>query len=486
MQSASHNARVSEETQRIVVVDLDHTLLLHDTLHEQLARILFQPARLPGLLAALTRGKAALKAYCTDHIDLNLDTLKTSAEVIAFIEAERANGSRIVLCTAADARLAKNVADRVGLFDEVIGTEHGNNLKGAAKAELLAARFPRGFVYAADHSSDLAVWEKSDGIVLAGADARTAEKARRLDKPILQVFPKEKHSSILSAWVKALRMHHWAKNLLIFVPVMLAHQWSDFALLTKIFSGFLLLLATTSASYVVNDLADLDADRQHATKRSRPIASGAIPITQAIAFAVITIPVAIFLAFPLNPLFGGALLTYLVLTLGYSFGLKGIPLLDVFIIGLLFTIRLVMGTVFIDAALPLWLLTFSMFFFFSLAMAKRHTEIMRANTVGGDSIGYRGYEAADWPLTLAIGISAGLGSLIILVLYMVEEAFRVVGYTRPPALWLIALLLSIWIGRIWLLTHRGKMNDDPVVFALKDRVSQVIAAAIGLCFLVAV
>jgi 4-hydroxybenzoate polyprenyltransferase/phosphoserine phosphatase len=486
MQTIQEVTPERKRSQRVVVIDMDHTLLLHDTLHEQLARILFQPKRIPGLLAALTAGKAAFKAYCTDHIDLNFDALRTCPEVLSFIEAERANGSLIVLCTAANMRLASAIAERIGLFDEVIGTESGQNLKGVAKASLLSARFPQGFIYAGDHFSDLPVWAQSEGIVLVGTDARTTQQAEALGKPIVQRLRTESRPSAVIAWFRALRVHHWAKNFLLFAPIILAHKWFDFSLLWQVFLGFLLLLATTSAGYVINDLADLDADRQHATKCYRPIASGALPITHAIGFAILAIPTALILAFALNPLFSLELLAYLILTLAYSFRFKSVPLLDVFVIGLLFTLRIVMGATFIDVSLPLWLLTFSIFFFFSLAMAKRHTEIVRAKKVGGDSLQHRGYQVDDWPLTLTIGVGAALGSLIILVLYMVEEAFRVVGYSRPAFLWMITLFLAVWVGRIWLLTHRGQMNDDPVVFALRDRTSQAIAVMIAVCFLIAI
>ncbi len=236
---------------------------------------------------------------------------------------------------------------------------------------------------------------------------------------------------------------------------------------------------------MVNDLADIDADRLHATKRHRPIASGALPLSQAVAFPAVVIPIGLALAFWLNAAFGAALLAYLVLTFAYSFGLKRIPLLDTFIIGVLFTTRIIMGSAFIGSPLPIWLLTFSMFFF-SLSMAKRHTEVMRARGVGGDSLASRGYRAEDWPLTLNMGVTSGLASLVILVLYLVDEAFRVVGYARPEFLWAIGLFIAIWIGRVWLLTHRGQMNDDPVDFALRDRSSQLIALVIGVLFLIAI
>jgi len=273
--------------------------------------------------------------------------------------------------------------------------------------------------------------------------------------------------------------------MLMFVPLVLAHEWADAATVLRTIAGFLLLLALTSSSYLVNDLADIDADRAHATKRGRPVASGALPLAQAALVPAIAIPVALVAATLLDPWFGAALASYLVITLAYSFGLKRIALLDVFIIAVLFTTRLVMGSAFVGTPLPIWLLTFSMFFFFSLAMAKRHAEIVGARGGGAVALKARGYEPEDWPLTLNLGVSSALGSLIILVLYLVDEAFRVVGYERPAFLWLVVLCVAVWIGRIWLLTHRGRLHDDPVAFALRDRPSQAIALLVAVCFLAA-
>ncbi len=485
--TATKVSELEKPRQRVIVIDLDMTLLEHDTLHEQLARILFMPWLWLGLVRSALRGKAALKAYCADHVVLDPNALRTSEAVLDFVEREKSAGSRIVLCTAADIRVARLLASHLGLFDEVIATEKATNLKGNAKASALAARFPGGFIYAGDHVADLAVWAKADGIVLVGVTASTARRARELGKPIVAELERASSKMARSrAWIRSMRPHHWSKNLIMFTPVVLSHEWTDFGLLAQVGTGFLLLLAVTSASYFVNDIADLDADRVHASKRFRSIASGAIALPHAVAFPAIVLPVAVLGGFALNTNFGTALAAYLVLTLAYSFGLKRVPLLDTFIIGVLFTARVVMGATFVSTGLPVWLLTFSMFFFFSLATAKRHVEIVRARTVGGDSLRSRGYAPDDWPLTLAMGVTSGIGSLIILTLYMVDEAFRNVGYTRPIFLWAITLLLAIWIGRIWLLTHRGKMNDDPVAFALRDRSSQALALLVGICFLIAV
>ncbi len=471
---------------RVVVVDLDHTLARTDTLHEQLARIVFdKPHLLPGLIAALFRGKAAVKDYCARYVTLDVGRLPICDEVVALLRVERERGSYLVLCTAADHRVADAVASAVGLFDEVLASRNGINLKGAAKADRLVERFPEGFVYAGDHAADLAVWGKAESIVLVATSPATATRAKALGKPVLaELRPRAGRPSKFRDWVMALRVHHWSKNVLIFLPLILAHAWTDVPLTASTFAGFVLLLAVTSSSYLINDLADIDADRRHATKRHRPIASARLPIAQVAIVATVTLPVALILSHLLNPVFGLALTVYLIITLAYSFGLKHIPVFDVFVIAILFTTRLVMGSAFFGSSLPIWLLTFSMFFFFSMAMAKRHTEVVQARDHDGD-LSARGYQPGDWPLTLNLGISSSMGSLIILIFYLVDEAFRGVGYDRPEFLWPVVLCVAIWIGRVWLLTHRGQLTDDPVSFALRDRVSQGIALLSAICFVAA-
>lgn len=474
---------------RVVVVDLDLTLLRCDTLHEQAVRLLFaHPARLPGLLGAILRGPAAAKAYAADHVQLDPAGLLPCPEVLAFLADEKQRGAYLVLCTAADRRVAESIARHLGIFDEVIATDGTTNLKGEAKAALLAARYPQGFIYAGDHAADLKVWARSSGVVLVGTSSDTAERARALGKPIVaELRPRAARRHPLQVWAHALRVHHWSKNLLLFVPLVLAHRWADLGLVRETLLGFALLLVITSSTYLINDLADLDADRQHERKRLRPLASGELPIAHAVLFVAIAIPIALAAGFMLNVWFGCALTAYLAITLAYSFRLRRIPLLDTFTIAVLFTTRLLMGSSLVGATLPVWLITFSMFFFFSLAMAKRQAEVLQARDSGNAVVlASRGYEPGDWTLVLVLGAGSGLASLIILVLYMVDEAFRVVGYARPEFLWLISLLLSVWVGRIWLLTHRGRLNEDPVSFALRDRPSQVIAALVLVCFLIAI
>jgi 4-hydroxybenzoate polyprenyltransferase/phosphoserine phosphatase len=479
---------VAATAERVVVVDLDGTLTLADTLHEQVIRLIFRaPLQAPLALLAALRGRAALKDYCATRVTFDPASLPYCEEVLAFLRNERARGSRIVLCTAAHRSIADAVARHLGLFDDVLATDGAVNLKGPAKAAALGRSYPGGFVYAGDHAADLDVWATSTGIVLAGASRRVGEGAAALGKPIIaSLRPRDTLWSRLKTWSAALRTHQWTKNLLIFVPLLLSHNWTDWTVVLPTLLAFLLLLAVTSSTYLLNDLADLDADRQHPTKRHRPIASGKLPAGHAAIAAVAVLPAAIGLAALLDATFALGLAAYVAITVAYSFRLKRIPLLDTLVIGFLFTLRVAMGSSFVDsAAAPTWLLTFSMFFFTSLALAKRHAEIVgsRTGTTGG--LAARGYRPDDWPLTLVAGTGLGIASLVILIIYLVNEAFRVVGYARPEFLWGIVLLVAIWLGRIWLVTHRGQLSDDPVSYALRDRPSQLIAAVTGLLFLAA-
>lgn len=474
----------------VIVVDLDGTLISTDTLYEQIVRLLFRKSwKIPGAISALFKGKAAFKSYNADAIPLEASSFSYQGDLVEFLRSSKESGAHIVLCTAADVSIAEATSKHhVGLFDTVIATENGINMKGVTKAAVLKERFPDGFVYAGDSSADLAVWKEADEIILVGADKKTTRRAKGIGKPVVGEYRHmpEYAGNRFRTWAKALRVHHWAKNILIFFPLLLAHSWSDAEVVARTLLGFLLLLAVTSSSYLINDLADLDADRKHPTKRHRPIASGVIAIRDALLVPILVIPVALGAGFVLEPAFGLVLSGYLVLTLGYSFGLKRIPLLDTFIIGVLFTSRIVMGGVFLGSSPSEWLLLFSMFFFFSLAVAKRQVEVLQMKTTISASSSGRGYVPSDAPLLLTAGAGTSVASILILVLYLRSKAFNVVGYTRPEYLWLVVGAIAIWLGRIWLLTHRGQMLDDPVNFALRDKSSIMLGIFVLFAFMVSV
>ena len=285
-------------------------------------------------------------------------------------------------------------------------------------------------------------------------------------------------------WIRALRLHQWSKNVLLFAPLFLSGVFLQWEGVVRAAIGFLIFGFVASATYVINDLSDLSADRRHAVKRHRPFASGALPVVQGLIAAPLMLVVGVAAAQALSPAFALWLCIYLVTTLAYSFRLKRVPFLDVFVVGWLFTIRLLMGIALAESAPSAWLLAFSMMFFFAMALAKRHVEVSQA--APGQTIPGRGYRAEDAPLTLALGVTSTLGSVLILLNYLIGEAFPSGLYRMPSLLWAAPVLLSLWVMRIWLLAHRGELDDDPVAFAMRDRISLGMGALLGVFFLGAV
>ncbi len=466
-----------------IVVDLDHTLLRTDTLDESFVRALFHhPRAAAAALLALPRGRLAVKAALADGVPLQAAELPLREELLDWLRARALEGHALHLCTAAHQSVADAVAAELGLFESVIGSR-SHNLKGEAKAAALTELFPQGFIYAGDSRADLAVWGRAAGIVLVGAAPATAAAARRLGPPVLAEIAGELATP--RDWVRAARLHHASKNLVVFVPLILGQGWRDMGQVVDALLGFALLLLLTSSTYLLNDLADLRADRAHWSKRHRPIASARIPIRAALAAGLCGVSAALLAGLLYSvPLFMG-LGAYLVLTLAYSFGLKRVPLLDTLIIALLFGLRILVGVAALGQPISGYLMTFALFFFFSLATAKRHTEILRAGPEGAPSLAARGYRPADAELTLVVGVASALGSLIVLVLYLMQDAFLRIPYADPWWLWAPPLLIAVWLGRIWLLSHRGEMEDDPVSFAIRDRTSWGLGAAVGIAYLLA-
>ncbi|MBO9136811.1 UbiA family prenyltransferase [Rhizobium sp. B230/85] len=466
-----------------IVVDLDGTLVLSDTLHETAAMALFRnPVGFGRSLLSLTKGRHALKAALASEVNVVDEVFPLREDLVKWLREKAQEGHKLHLCSAADQTIVDKIAQRVGIFASATGSANVN-LKGKAKAAYLQKQFPSGFIYAGDHDVDIPVWEVSDGIVLAGTSQDVSQRAKMLGKPILQEF----HNTPLKVreFMRAIRVHHWTKNILLFVPIILAHEWTNPSLIAQTILAFFCLLAVTSATYLLNDIADLNADRHHWSKRSRALASGRLAISSGFFIAGSLLLGGFFVALILSLEFATALLAYLLITGSYSLGLKRVPLLDTLIIGILFTTRLIMGITLLENQRPEWLLTFAVFFFFSLATAKRHTEIVRAASSGADSLTSRGYQLEDAALTLALGVGAAIASLVVFMIFVLQELTPGFAYTRPELLSGISIIMSIWLGRIWLLSHRGQMNDDPVSFAIRDRVSIGLGIVVALLFLVA-
>jgi 4-hydroxybenzoate polyprenyltransferase len=294
----------------------------------------------------------------------------------------------------------------------------------------------------------------------------------------------EKAISLNLLWLRAIRVHQWSKNTLLFVPLFVGHVFSARAVLTSAL-GFVLLSLMSSATYILNDLADLEADRAHPTKRLRPFASGRLKVAHGLIAASMMMIAALVGAYLLPPAFAASMVAYLIVTIAYSYRLKRVPLLDVFIIGVLFTLRIVMGAEVLGIAHSPWLLSFALAFFLSLALAKRHAEVMAAAANHAEEIAGRGYRGADWPITLAFGVGVGLVSVVIMLLYMANDAAPSGFYHQIGWLYAIPALLTIWLMRIWLLSHRTDLHDDPVVFALRDPASLGLGVAVVILFYLA-
>jgi 4-hydroxybenzoate polyprenyltransferase len=399
------------------------------------------------------------------------------------VNREKLRGREVHLVTAADQSTADAVARELGLFASAIGSDGEINLKSARKLERLRETFPGGFIYAGDSPADLPVFRAARGVILCDAGASTTAAVAQSGTPLLATL--NRPAGEWRHWMRAIRLHQWSKNLLLFVPMFVGHVYGDPAVLWKTAIAFALLCVLSSATYVLNDLADLDADRQHAMKRLRPFASGDLKVFHGLIVAPAMIVLALAGALMLSPAFALALLCYLALTLWYSMGLKRVALLDVFIIGVLFTLRIVMGAAVADIGHSAWLLSFSLAFFLSLALAKRHGEVMRAARIDADEIAGRGYRGSDWPVTLSFGIGIALTSVVIMLLYMTNDAAPSGFYQHPGWLYAIPALLTIWLMRIWLLSNRMLLHDDPVVFALQDRASLVLGLAVSITFYLA-
>ncbi len=466
-----------------LAVDLDGTLLAGDTLHEGvLALLLKRPFTLLRAVPLLRQGRAAFKR----HVALAAPEVATAVpvrpQVLAWLHEQRDAGRALHLVTGADQAVADAVAERLDLFDSATGSNGALNLTAGAKARWLAARFPAGFAYAGNSRADLAVFAAAREIALVGTPREVAGAARALGRPVLREIAGAEGG--WRAWTRALRPHQWSKNLLMLVPLVLGHRLLEAAALLPVLLGMLAMCLVASGTYLLNDLADLAADRQHATKCRRPLASGRVAPMPALLLAMLLIGVPVGAALLMAPLFGAGLAGYVVVSMAYSAALKRVPLLDTLTIAGLFMTRLGLGVLLAGVPWSPWLMSFAGFFFFSLALAKRHGEVMQARGQPATALTHRGYRADDWPLTLGFGLAAGVAALQIMILFVANDAWPSRLYHTPVWLYATPPLLAVWLTRLWLLAHRQQLHDDPVVFALRDPQSWasgvLVALAIGL------
>ncbi|HLY88856.1 MAG TPA: UbiA family prenyltransferase [Acetobacteraceae bacterium] len=455
-------------------IDLDGTLLRIDSLFEAtfsavLAdwRVLFQ---LPRWLA---EGRAHLKQELAARWEFVAAQLPYDQDVVQLIELERARGRRIVLCTAADERIANAVAAHLGLFDDVIASDGSSNLRGERKAAELCRRFgEHGFVYAGNDSTDYAVWRHAAAAVVVNAPSSVARTAAELCRVAATI---DDRAPRMRAALRALRPYQWVKNVFTLVPLLAAGDFANGAGWRHSLAIMAAFCATASAIYLINDLSDLAADRAHPRKRLRPFASGALSLASGLAM----VPVLFVLGAWLGLASGAveALAVYAALSLGYTIRLKEQPLIDVFILAALYTIRLFGGGEASGHPVSMWLLGFSSFLFLSLALVKRVSELYRLQSAALSKTERRGYVVQDLPMLQMFGCASSFASAVVLSLY-VQSDTALHAYARPSMLWGVIPLLLFWQCRLWLSASRGYMNDDPIVYAARDWVSWLVFAGV--------
>lgn len=481
-QRASHPMNRLTVPPRPFVVDLDGTLLRSDLLFESaMAFVRSKPWHCLKPLVWLCRGKAFLKEQLAESTDIDVTLLPFDSDVLAMIEEQRKQGRKIVLATASHHLLAMRIAEHLKVFDDVLATSLECNLSGTHKRDLLVALYGEsGFDYVGNALDDLPIWRSAERAYVVNPLPGVGLAIESLDNVVEVV---RSGATNFRDWYKAIRIHQWAKNALIFVPLLAAHQISNPLLLLHGLLAFVFFGLCASGVYVLNDLLDLEDDRRHPSKRNRPFASGRLSIKSGLA----AFPCLLFVSFAgawwwLPWQFVAVLATYYVLTLIYSLVLKRIMALDVIALALLYTLRIIAGGAAFELELTVWMLAFSMFMFLSLALVKRYAELQAAlrNGITGKT-GGRDYYPADLAMLSSLGAASGYLSVMVLALYIHDNA-TIALYAYPRMIWFACPLLLFWITRIWMLTHRGRMNDDPVIFALRDRLSLAMGAMFGLIF----
>ena len=467
-------ARISMEPEIFpLVVDLDGTLTKTDLLHENFFESLTQGLkRHVSACIVVRQGKAQLKAALAEASSIDYELLPYNESVLTLIQEAREQGRRVYLATASDQRHAEGVAAHLGLFDGIFASDGVTNFSGKTKAAQLVESFGEGrFDYVGNDAVDLAIWAHARMAYAVDARPGVARKIADLGIPVEHLTRNVESPRI---WLKALRVHQYAKNMLVFVPLLTSHSYTATAFLQAglAFAAFSLC---ASAVYILNDLIDLDADRRHPVKYKRPFASGAIPLAHGAAAIPLLLTLAFGGALATSVPFAGVLAGYFLLTLAYSLKLKRKLIVDVVVLASLYTIRVIAGAAVIGVPVSEWLLAFSMFIFTCLALIKRYVELAARVDNNLPDPTNRGYKLADNPIVGMLAAASGLNAVTIFALYISSPATRE-HYQHPELLWLICPLLLYWISRTLVLAHRQTIHDDPVVFALHDRVSHLTGA----------
>jgi 4-hydroxybenzoate polyprenyltransferase/phosphoserine phosphatase len=455
-----------------LVVDLDGTLVETDLLLESLLALLKQnPSCLFRLPGWLLKGKAYFKHEVARQVALDVEVLPYRSEVIEYLKGQRSQGRTIVLATGSDARYAQQVADHLQLFDSIFASDGNTNLSGESKRERLVAAFgEKGFDYAANHRHDLAAWSSARRGIVVDASPAVLSRAKRLTE-VDRVFEGRKRR--LLDYLKPLRPQQWLKNVLVFIPLLAAHRFDEARLAGNTLLAFLGFCCYASSGYVINDLLDLAADRHHPHKRLRPFASGDVSISYGLFLAPFLAALGFVVAASVFLRVAEVLFIYFASTLIYSLCVKNVALLDMIVLAGLYTLRIMAGSAAVVIWPSYWLLAVSIFLFFSLALVKRYGELVIMRGIDGKKAHARGYEIDDAEILAAMGVASGYLAVLVLALYITSATAQAL-YGQRQIMWFLCPLMLYWISHVWLTAHRGRMPDDPLVFAMRDRTSRVL------------
>ena len=458
-----------------LVVDLDGTLIHTDMLHESALRVLRDnPFDLLLIPYWLSQGKAVLKRNLSNLSCFDPSSLPYNHAFLNWLKQQQTQGRMLILCTASDHAIALSIAEHLGIFDQVIASDGTTNLSGKHKAEALEQRFGHaGFDYAGNSLADLPVWQCARQAIVVNACAGLAEKAAT-HCLVERVFPSPALS--FTEVSRVLRVHQWMKNLLLFVPLLAAHKITDTDAWLALMIAFFSFSLCASSVYIVNDLLDLESDRQHPRKCTRPFASGQVPVWMGVILAPLLLLVSLELAQQTGGLFLPWLLFYFLLTCAYSWGLKRLMLLDCLTLAMLYTLRIVAGAAAMSISLSFWLLAFSVFLFLSLAFVKRYAELEVQLLQGKQKAHGRGYYTSDASLLQTMGITSGYAAVLVLAFYLNSDAV-IQLYQTPEWIWGTVPIMLFWISWMWMKAHRGEMHDDPLIFAVQDKTSLLAGLA---------
>ncbi|TQV88897.1 UbiA family prenyltransferase [Aliikangiella coralliicola] len=455
-------------------VDLDGTFTKSDLLFENLVVALkSNPFIIFLCIPWLLKGRSYLKHKLSEHADIKTELLPLNAEFFSFLCEERRKNRKIILATASNEKYAESVCRNFDLFDSYISSDKENNLKGQTKLDKIKSLSSK-YSYAGNSSEDFILFEQAEESYLVNPTPRAKKMLARAK--ISQLF--DVRNFDLKTWLKQLRIHQWLKNLLILVLLLVSGNFLNIDLLLLSSLGFISFSCLASATYIVNDLLDLEADRSHPRKKFRPLAAGEISIANAkiIALALFTFAFLVGISFSIS--FTLVLIAYLALTLLYSFKIKQYVGLDVVALTTLYTIRIIAGAAILNVTVSFWLFAFSMFVFLSLALVKRCAELKSHEEQEKIRLKGRDYNIYDYPVLMSLGMSSAMLSVLMFCFY-VNNNVLTNQYQEPTLLWMVVPALGYWMMRMWIKTNRGEMHDDPIVFSLKDRGSIATIVFIG-------